>query len=81
MEMMEILMENPDQPVWDPRYEDSGPPHTDETCEDLVNSICSHINHFDPMSSTYQRIIEQRLYEFYQDNPDEFYEDYKEIHG
>jgi len=70
-------MENPDQPVWDHRYDDSGPIHDQEECGNLSNELCNRLEG----SVTVWHILVKRLTEYYEDHADEFYEDYKEIHG
>ena len=64
-------MENPDQPIYDPRYEDfigRTLEHTDDNCEWLATKVHWHL-------------IVKRLTEYYMDNPDQFHQDHKEIHG
>ena len=73
----------PDPPVWDPRQEDSAVPHSEEECESLADELCNRMDGFGYgySAKTAWRILVERMAEYYGSNPDEFYQDYKEVHG
>jgi hypothetical protein len=80
-------MENPDQPVWDPRQEDSAVPHSEEECESLADELCNRMGGFilegihGYRAKAAWKILVKRMTSYYGDHSYEFYEDYKEVHG
>ena len=75
-------MENPDQPVWDPRQEDSAVPHSEEECESLADELCNRTEGiYGYRAKTAWKILVKRMTSYYGDHSYEFYEDYKEVHG
>ena len=75
-----MMTKLPDPSVWDHRYEGYEPPHTEASCRELANELCDRMWEVFPPDQTAQRILNERMAEYYIENSDEFSQDYSELH-
>ena len=75
-----MLNKPPDPTVWDHRYEGYEPPHNEASCRALANALCDRMWDVFLPEQTAQRIISERMAEYYLERSDEFSQDYAELH-